>query len=240
MPSETMQAVVLRHANYRDRDRMLSLLTPDHGLVDVLSRGCRRPKSPLMAGSELFVHEEVVLYRSGERYTLTACSVTDSFYPLRTDPYRLTCGTYMLGLCHAAAQPEQAAEGLFSLLLKSLYHLTYCVDEAAITVTNAFLLLFATEIGYRPRLNHCVRCRKPLPKEQRAWLDIEAGGLCCQDCSAEHQFVLSHAQVNWMRSVLGSGFEAPLSTPDDSLFEALRRYVESRMETTVKASKLLP
>ena len=48
MPSETLQAVVLRYANYRDRDRMLTLLTPDHGRVDVLSRGCRKPNSALM------------------------------------------------------------------------------------------------------------------------------------------------------------------------------------------------
>ena len=240
MPSETMQAVVLRHANYRDRDRMLSMLTPDHGLVDVLSRGCRRPKSPLMAGSELFVHGEAVLFRTGERYTLTAFSVTDSFYPLRLEPYRLTCGTYMLGLCQAAAQPEQPAQRLFSLLLKGLYHLTYCNDEAAITVTNAFLLLFASEIGYRPRLNHCVRCRKPLPPERPAWLDVEAGGLCCGDCRAGHQYVLSPMQTDWMRTVLLNSFDVPLAQPDNDLFEALRRYVESRLEATVKASKLLP
>ena len=240
MPSETLQAVVLRHANYRDHDRMLTLLTPDHGRVDVLSRGCRKPKSQLMPGSELFVHGEYVVFRGGEHYTLTACAVADTFYPLRLDPYRLTCASFMLGLVQAAAQPEQPAQGLFSLLLKGLTHMAYCPDEPALAVTNAFLLLFADEVGYRPRMNHCARCRAPLMPDAPAWLDVEAGGLCCKACAQAGQVPLTGAQASWMRAVLHSGFDNPITQDDALLFEALRRYVESKLEIHIKAGQLLP
>ena len=46
MPSVTTQGIVLRYANYREHDRMLTILSPDYGRIDALSRGCRRPKSP--------------------------------------------------------------------------------------------------------------------------------------------------------------------------------------------------
>ena len=106
MPSETLQGIVLRVANYRDRDRMLTLLTPDKGRVDVLSRGCRRPKSSLMSASESFVQGEFVAFRNQDRYTLTSCSVGETFYPLRLDAYRITCGAYMLQIAQAAAHPR--------------------------------------------------------------------------------------------------------------------------------------
>lgn len=240
MPSETLQAVVLRHANYREHDRMLTLLTPDHGRVDVLARGCRKPKSPLMTASELFVHGEYVVFRGGERFTLTSCAVTDTFYPLRLDPYRLTCASYLLGLSQAAAQPEQPARGLFGLLLKGLYHITYCEDEPALAVTNAFLLLYATELGYRPRLNHCARCREPLPPDAPVWLDMEAGGLCCTKCAQAGQYALTAAQAGWLRAVLKEGFDTPMTAGDATLFEALRRYVEGRLEISIKAGQMLP
>jgi len=240
MPSETMRGVVLRYANYRDRDRMLTLLTPDHGRVDMLSRGCRRPKSGLMCGSELFVHGEFVAFQSHERYTLTSCAPEDTFYPLRLDPYRLVCATYLLNLAQAAAQPEQPAEGLFSLLLSGLYHLAYREDEPPLTVVNAFLLLYAVEIGYRPRMNHCVICGKPLPPDAAARLDCQAGGLCCAACRREEQYALSARQVSWMRLILADGFNAPPAEADKALFEALRRYVESRVETCIKCSQFLP
>lgn len=240
MPSETLQAIVLRYANYRDRDRMLTLLTPDHGRVDVLSRGCRKPNSPLMPASELFVHGEFVLFRNNERFTLTSCQLTDTFYALRLDSYRLTCAIYLLNLTQAAAQPEQPAQGLYSMLLKGLYHVTYCENEPPLAVTNAFLLLYAAEIGYRPRLYHCVRCRELIPPEKGARLDIEGGGLCCEHCATGEQYPLSAAQVHWMREVLAKGFDAGLTTADTTLFEAMRRYVESRLEVTIKSSQFLP
>ena len=39
--------LVLRHSEYRDSDRMLTLLTPDMGRIDAIARGCRKTKSPL-------------------------------------------------------------------------------------------------------------------------------------------------------------------------------------------------
>ena len=240
MPSETLQAVVLRYANYRDRDRMLTLLTPDHGRVDVLSRGCRKPNSALMPASELFVHGEYVLFRNNERFTLTSCAITDTLYPLRLDSYRLTCATYLLNLSQMGAQPEQPAEGLFTLLLKALYHITYCEDEPPLGVTNTFLLLYATEMGYRPRLNHCVRCHTPIAPDQPAMMDIEAGGLCCKACAHDGQVELTAAQVDWMRTVLRLGLETPVKMAEPSLFEVLRLYVESRLDAHIKASQLLP
>lgn len=240
MPSETLQGVVLRYTNYRERDRILTLLTPQHGRVDALSRGCRRPNSPLMPCSELFVHGEFVLFRGGEHCSLTSGAVTDTFYPLRLDAYRLTCATYMLGLIQAAAQPEQPAPGLFGLLLKALYHAAYCEDEPALAVTNTFLLLFAAETGYRPRLRHCARCRKPLLPDGDAFLDAEAGGLCCKACAQRDAAALTAAQVRWMRETLDAGFETPPQNGDTALFEALRQYVQSKLETTVKAGQLLP
>lgn len=240
MPSETLQAIVLRYANYRDRDRMLTLLTPDHGRVDVLSRGCRKPKSPLMPASELFVHGEFVLFGNHDRFTLTSCSIADTFYPLRLEPYRLTCATYLLNLAQAGAQPEQPAGGLFALLLRALYHMTYCEDEPALGVTNAFLLLYATEMGYRPRLNHCVRCHAPIAAGQNARMDTQAGGLCCKACAREDQFEITAEQIDWLRAVIRQGLEIPIKTADTELFEILRRYVESRLDATIKASHLLP
>jgi hypothetical protein len=47
-------AIVLRYANYRENDRMLTLFSPTRGLVEAVARGCRRPKSKLLSASELF------------------------------------------------------------------------------------------------------------------------------------------------------------------------------------------
>ena len=238
MPSLTTNGVVLRFANYRDNDRMLSILSPQHGRLEVLSRGCRRPRSALMPGSELFVHGEFVLYTNGDRLTLTSCSISDTFYPLRLEPYRLTCASYMTGLCHAAAQPGEDAAALYALLLKGLYRLAYDEGADALGLTTAFLLRFADTTGYRPRLHRCAHCRKPLDNTAGGRFDLEAGGLCCADCAPKGAYALNAAQIAWMEDVLASPDK---KTPDAGMpFDMLRRYVERRLDTTIKASRLLP
>lgn len=241
MPSETIQALVLRHANYRDNDRMLTLLSPEHGRVDALSRGCRRPRNPLLSCSEVFVHGEFVLFTQSGRITLTSCNITDAFYPIRLDDYRLTCGMYLLELSLAAIQPEQPARELYELVLRSLYRLSYDKDCKPLSLVSSFLMLYANIAGYRPRLNHCAVCRRALDTAHGAALGIEAGGLCCRACAPGGADWLSASDIDWMRLTLASGITPEQQNTDASgLFMPLRRYVESRLDQTIKSSRFLP
>ena len=96
MPSVTTRGVVVRLVNYRDHDRMLTLLSPQLGRVDALSRGCRRPRSALLAASELFVSGEFVLFQSREHAALTSCQIDDTFFRLL-----VADGVVVERTCHA-------------------------------------------------------------------------------------------------------------------------------------------
>jgi len=240
MPSITTRGIVLRYANYRDHDRMLTILSPNYGRMDALSRGCRRPKSALMPASELFVTGEFVLFMQNDHATLTSCQLDDTFYPLRMDPYRLTCASYMAALCAAAAQPGEDASALYALLLKGLYYLAYDSEADALETTTAFLLLFADATGYRPRLSRCAHCRTPLDLTHGAPFDVAAGGLCCPSCASRSTFCMTQDAIRWMSETIRNGLTPQKNTGAGTLFDVLRRYVESRMETPIKVSRLLP
>lgn len=240
MPPLSTRGVVLRYANYRDNDRMLTILSPQYGRLDALSRGCRRPKSPLLPASELFVHGDFMLFEAHERLTLTSCAMLDSFYPLRLEPYRLTCASYAASLCTLAAQPGEGAAELYSLLLKAIYHLAYDDKSDALGLTSAFLLCYADLTGYRPRLKRCAHCRKPLDTSGGGSFDIAAGGLCCKECASAGAYKLSAAQISWMERTLAEGIPEYEKPDAGTLFDMLRRYTEGKLETTVKAGRLLP
>ena len=118
-------AIVLRHADYGDYDRMVTLFTPEHGRIDAIARGCRRPKSPLVNAVEPFVSGEYQLYFRKDRYSIDQCQILESFYELRTDYDRLLHGVYWLKLLEAALMPEVAAPQLFMITLRALAHLNY-------------------------------------------------------------------------------------------------------------------
>ncbi len=231
MAYTSTQAIVLRRADYRESDRVLTLLTPGRGRVEVLARGCRKAKSPLLAACELFTLGEYVLYKGKGHETLTACTITDSFYAIRTDYERLSLAAIMLAAAEVVAQPEQEQQHLMILLLRSLTRLAEGTHQPE-AVLAAYLLHFAALQGVKPRLNHCVACETPFAPGEQAWLDAAAGGLMCRRCQREHAAGthLDAATVQWLRDVLSAGIEKTETTLQRYPVLQLKRYVEFALD----------
>ena len=245
----TTNAIVLRRADYRENDRMITLFSPTLGRIDALARGCRRQKSPLMAASEVFCAGEYVLYTAGERTTVVSCQVEDTFYPIRNDFDRLSHGMYALELCTAAVQPDQENERLFMLLLRSLAHLAYS-EVAPMRVTSVFLMGLTSLIGFRPQVGRCARCGMPVAPivpagmaqdAPIAFFSAEHGGVVCSRCGAGEACRLNAQELNSLQAIMRRGVktleeEAEISEP---LFAALRRLAEGRLDVPIRSGKML-
>ena len=243
-------AIVLRHVNYRDNDRMVTLFSPSRGRIDAVIRNCRKPKSHNLNAGELFALGDYMLYESGGRVTVTSVHLIETFYALRQDYERLTCGTYLLSLADAVIEPEQERQELFMLLLHTLSRLAFS-DQPWRPLLAGFLLHFAACEGFKPRLNHCVLCGKRMGEEGPFFFDLEEGGLCCGDCherreaqaapGEKKQEPLTAGQVRWMRHALESGSASWVDTEESSApFPLLRKYAEGRLGRRIRASVLLP
>ena len=177
----TTDAIVLRHADYRDYDRMLTLFSPEYGRIDAIARGCRRPRSALVGASEVFCAGQYTINASGERHSVTQCEIKDSYYDLRLDYDRLMHGMYYLSLADAAALPSQAAPDIFFLLLKALAHLSYSELPAAL-LTACFEMRYMPLMGYLPVMDRCVLCGAPIDGDCR--FDADRGGAVCLACKS--------------------------------------------------------
>lgn len=83
------KAIVLRRTNYGETDRILTVLTPNYGILSVIARGVRREKSRLAGGIELFAICNLNLAKSSrnssELWTLTGAKIEQSFYSIIED-----------------------------------------------------------------------------------------------------------------------------------------------------------
>jgi DNA repair protein RecO (recombination protein O) len=237
MPGITSQAIVLRRADYRENDRVLTLLSPALGKITALSRGCRRIKSPLMASSELFSMGEYELYSGHDRMTVTGCCLTDTFYPLRTDFVRLAHGIYMLNTAEAAAQEEPSSK-LFILLARALNRLAYSQTDMR-AITCAYLLHLADIAGYKPLLDRCVRCGQNKPAAGLVLFDCQAGGTVCSCCAAGSRegIPITSAQAGWLHEVGAAGLDAAGYIPDVPL-ALLCEYIEQRFQCRIPSGHM--
>lgn len=238
MPAYQAEAIVLRHASYREGDRMVTLFAPEHGRIEALAKGSRKPGGTMTIASELFSAGVYQLYNKGGRTTLTGFSLIEGHYPLRTDVERLAYGCYALGLCAAVLQPDAPEPELYASLRRALALLAYGTQTEQ-AVICAFLLSFSACLGIEPELEVCAHCAKPLA--ERAAYDREAGGLCCPACMP-HGIPISPSGLQAVRALGREGYDACAAmTAEDAAVTLrwLRAHVEYHVQGSVQAAKFL-
>ena len=64
------KALVLRSVDYKESDKILTLLTQELGKITVSARGCRKKGSPIAASCQLLAWSELVLYDYQGRWSV--------------------------------------------------------------------------------------------------------------------------------------------------------------------------
>ena len=69
----TTNALVLREVNYKESDKILTLLTEEKGKLTVSARGCRKKDSPISSACQLLSWAEFTLYEFRGMWAVSGC-----------------------------------------------------------------------------------------------------------------------------------------------------------------------
>ena len=173
------QGLILRETNYKEADKILTVLTREGGRRTVKARGCRRKNSPLAASAQLLVWSDMTLFDYRDRLTLNEAEPLELFWGVRSDVDKLALGSYFAEVAEAVAEEGRPDQALLSLVLNSLYALDKLKKPLPL-VKAAFELKLLCVAGYEPLLDACAVCGEEEPVDPR--LDIEEGVLHCAAC----------------------------------------------------------
>lgn len=173
----TIQGIVLRVADYNDRDALLTVLTRNHGKLTLKARGLRRKNSPLVAPCQLLAYGEFTLFEYRGQYTINEAQALELFTPLRKDLGKLSLGTYFAQVSEVLSLEDAPNPELLSLVLNSLYALS-ALPLTEPQVKAVFELRAACLSGYTPDLYGCHICGCQEPER----FDLSAGRLECLNC----------------------------------------------------------
>ncbi len=193
------QGIVLRETNYKEADKILTVLTRDLGKRTIKASACRRKTSKLMGAAQLLVYSDMTLFERQERYSLKEALPQQSFWGLREDITLLSLASYFAETTEAAAQEGMPHPELLSLLLNALYALDTLKKDPTL-VKAAFELSLLCHSGYEPQLYACSVCGTELPETPR--LHLRAGVLHCADCRGELEPGISMPMNQAVLSVL--------------------------------------
>jgi DNA repair protein RecO (recombination protein O) len=185
--------------NYRDNDRVLTLVSRGNGRMTVTSRGCRNPKSKLLSCSQPFCYGEYEIFdRNGHEY-ISGCDVREIFYELRLNVNALSAAFYACSVCETVAVPGETFERGFSLLLHTLKSLCEdgCDIDGALTF---FLLKLMGFLGLSPQADACIQCGA----DGRLFaFDTQQCGVVCERCkpTSRHAFSITPAMKDAIRDL---------------------------------------
>ena len=174
------EAVVLRTQKLGEADRIVTLLTRQHGRVRAVAKGVRRTMSRFGARVEPFMVIDVQLYQGRSLDTITQVEVVGAYgLQIAGDYARYTAATAMLETAERMTEAErEPAVQQFILLAGGLRSLAGGEHEPGL-VLDAYLLRALAVAGWAPSFVDCARCGEPGP--HRAF-SAGAGGAVCRSC----------------------------------------------------------
>ena len=177
---EKTEGIVLRETEYKDADKLLTVLTREHGKLTLRARGVKSARSRSKAACQLLTYSEFTVSEKQGRYTITEAAAKEMFPELREDIELLYLASYFAQVTEAVAQEEDASPELLSLLLNALYALAKLKKPQKL-VKAVFELRLACIAGFLPDLRGCAVCGNPSPDR----FNITQGVLQCASCGNE-------------------------------------------------------
>lgn len=144
-----VDGLVIRSVDYKESDKILTVLTDRLGKLTVSARGARRRGSRLLPAVQLFAYSEMTLFEYNGRYRLDEAETREQFAGLRRDLDSSALAAYLAEVLGTEAEGAPLQPGVLRLALNSLYALSQGVGERW-QVKVAFELRYAALSGYAP------------------------------------------------------------------------------------------
>lgn len=164
-----------------EADRLLTILTREHGLIRAVAPGCRKPKSKLGGRSALFVINDLMLVQGRSLDKIAQAETLESYPGLSQNLAKLTTSQYLAELTLYQALSGQPQVELWDLFCQQLAQL----QRAAPTQIPCCLLHGTLQLlawaGIAPQVHHCCLTHEPLdpPMSNPSWrvgFSASAGG----------------------------------------------------------------
>ncbi len=172
--------LVLRQVKVGEADQILTLLTPDLGVISASAKGSLRLKNKLFSASGLFCYSEFSLTSGRSHYFVETAQVKKVFYGISESVEGMSLATYMAEIVLSLSPAPPEADPQLRLLLNSLYMIG--LRKMPLRQLKTIYELRAMSMaGYQPDLLACSECGRYDGGD--FYFDPVEGNLLCAECA---------------------------------------------------------
>lgn len=120
-----VKALCVRALDYRENDKLLTLVSLEKGKLAATIRSVKSPKSKLKMCASPLCFGEYIMSAAKNRYTVIGCSIEENFFPIWNDLHRYAASQIVLEVLDKAAYEDNPCREELISALKALGSVCY-------------------------------------------------------------------------------------------------------------------
>ncbi len=161
-----------------------------YGKISCVAKGARRPKSALLAGTQMFCFGEYLVFKGSQTYYINSVEPIEVFYNLRVDLDKLKYAVHINKIVQDVTHENQNCYKILQLLLNTLYIISE-TDKNLDVVLGVFKLRLLCILGFTPQVMKCVNCGE---KENLIGFSIKDNGFKCEACGKQDTSIIQMSE----------------------------------------------
>ena len=180
---EKIEGIIIREKSYSETSKLITLITKEHGVINLLAKGAKTLKSPLRSTTSKLTHGYFnVIYKESKLSTLKEVDIIEYYKNIKKDINKISYATYILELVEQVIKQTHNEEA-FNILVASLKKIEECINP--IVITNILELKCLNFLGVMPILDKCAICGN----ENIITISADQGGYICKNCRKDETIV---------------------------------------------------
>ncbi|NJO96560.1 MAG: DNA repair protein RecO [Pleurocapsa sp. CRU_1_2] len=148
--------IVLKGSSFKENDRLVTVLTPEYGLIRAIAPGAKKYKSQLRGRTELFVINEFLIIKGRSLDKIIQANTVYTYPGLSRDIGKLATAQYLAELSIALAVAQQPQPELYELLNEHLRRIEGCgLGESVYPYLAQAVFHLVAIAGLTPQLLEC-------------------------------------------------------------------------------------
>ena len=148
--------IVLKGSSLKENDRLVTVLTPEYGLIRAVAPGAKKYKSQLRGRTELFVINDLIIIKGRSLDKIIQADTLYTYPGLSRDIGKLATAQYLAELSLALAVDEQPQPELYELLNEHLRRIErFTVGESVYPYLAQAVFHLIAIAGLTPQIFEC-------------------------------------------------------------------------------------
>ncbi|MFA5341053.1 MAG: DNA repair protein RecO [Clostridia bacterium] len=173
-----IKGIVCKITEYKESDKILTILTFEKGKMQVVAKGVKKKGAALAHAARLFYCGQFECVCQNNIPILTGATMIQDYFGLTNKMESLYYASHFMDICSYFIQEEQPSYDIMSLLLNSLYLLMRNEGDPMLLTAIIQFRLSSIE-GAAPITDFCVECQKPLDNNCSLCFSLDNDGITC-------------------------------------------------------------